>query len=262
MMRGQENGGQENDWVLLNGFADGELDAALSAALELRLGEEPELQAELDRILKLKNGLASLRPAEDAPAKGRDEPGPAKSRWCGRAFAGMAAACLVVAVIGLSAWQYLLPPSLEDSVFAVHERLARQTYVVEEGKVQKVVSTGRAFEFSAPDMTASRLYLVDVETGSTGESDIVGLHYRGLRGCRLTLIAIDGATEAVALEREGFLVRHWAAGGFGFVMIASGMDARRFEAVGEYAEAVIRDELSRQRGFRLAMTRTASRPCA
>lgn len=260
MMRGQENGGQENDWVLLNGFVDGELDAALSAALQTRLGEEPELQAELDRILKLKDSLASLRPAEAAPAMDAGD-GKRAKKTRARAFAAVAA-CLLAAVIGFSAWQYLLPPSLEDSVFSVHERLARQTYVVEEGKVQKVVSTGRAFEFRAPDMTASRLFLVDVETGRAGESDMVGLHYRGMRGCRLTLIAVDGASDALPLERDGLLVRNWAAGGFGFVMIASGMDAERFEAVGEYAEAVIREELRRLQGFRLAMSKTASRPCA
>ncbi|NRG17618.1 hypothetical protein HPQ64_07955 [Rhizobiales bacterium] len=260
MMRGQENGGQEHDWVLLNGFADGELDAAQSAALQTRLDEEPELQAELDRILKLKAGLASLRPAEDAPAKQARE-GKRAKKTRERAFAAIAA-CLVAAVMGFSAWQYLLPPNLEDSVFALHERLARQTYVVEEGKVQKVVSTGRAFEFSAPDMTASRLFLVDVETGRAGESDMVGLHYRGLRGCRLTLIAVDGASDALPMKRDGLLVRNWAAGGFGFVMVASGMDAERFEAVGEYAEAVIRDEMRRLQGFRTAMSETAARPCA
>ncbi|MXN63321.1 hypothetical protein GR183_00260 [Stappia sp. GBMRC 2046] len=259
-MRGQENGGQENDWVLLNGFADGELDAALSAAFEARLADEPGLQAELDRILKLKKGLAALRPAEAAPDAATDERKPAKKPRA-RAFAAIAA-CLIVAVMSLSAWQYLLPPNLEDSVFALHERLARQTYVVEEGKVEKVVSTGRAFEFSAPDMTASRLFLVDVETGRAGGSDIVGLHYRGLHGCRLTLIAVDGASSAPPMKRAGFLVRNWAAGGFGFVMVASGMDAERFEAVGEYAEAVIQHQLRRRDEFRHAMSETAARPCA
>lgn len=249
---------EENDWLLLTAYADNELEGADLAAFEERLASEPRLQIELDRIRKLKRDLRSLRPFEAATKHQQRERMTVKWLHTGTM---VAAACLIAVAMALFAWRYVRP-GLEDRIFALHNQLARQTYVVDERKADRVVSTGRSFEFNAPDMTPSRLFLVDVESATAGDRDLVGLHYRGLKGCRMTLVAFEGAQVAVSAARDGYLTRTWSHGGFGFVLIAGGMDAQRFKAVGEYAEAVIEEGLQQQGTLRLAMSQTAKHSCA
>ena len=251
---------RENDWILLNAFADGELDNDDVARIEARLAADPNLRDELHRIRSLKLRLASLRPVEDKNAFA----GVGKFKFgTSRRAMAVAAAILAIAVF-LAAYTWRPEQGLDTIAVAAHERFSRTTYVVEERHVAKVVSTGNAFEFKAPDLTDSRLFLVDVQNTSVDDITAINLHYRGLRGCRLTLVALAGHAPTEEPTAANHLMRVWSYGGFLFAILASGMDPDRFESVARYAQATIRDDLRREREFRTAMAEKyrSARPCA
>lgn len=256
----------EKDWSSLCAYADGELASDEAAALEARLAREPDLIHGLERIRDLKRGLAALRPSESEPDAGVDGD---HSKMRGRPvrWVAIAAAAAFAAVLGVFATASIWKPGEERQAMdamAIHQRLSAATYVVDERPVQRIVSGGNAFEFRAPDLTGSKLYLVDVMTMRDGETDIIGMHYRGMRGCRLTIVATYNAGAAWEPPSGGGLIRTWSHDGVEFAVVANGMDADRFASIADFARASIRDEIRRQRDLRTAMVKSyrAARPCA
>ena len=66
-----------------------------------------------------------------------------------------------------------------------------------------VVSTRHSrLEFQAPDLSASRLYLVETRLAGSGAHQTVAMHYRGMRGCRLTVVAIETAGTEPEPQRD------------------------------------------------------------
>jgi len=242
----------DEDWPLLSAYADGELDSARTAAVEARLRAEPGLARDLDRIRDLKRGLARLRPPDKAEAS---TPRVATNAGL-RVFGTAVAAVLVIAAVGaiaLLVWPTVQPTWLAEAM-ALHNRLSQATYVVDESHVAQIVSSGHVLEFRTPDLTASRLYLVDVVTAQADGAETIAIHYRGMRGCRLTLVAMldrGGLGEPPATDD---LVRTWSFGGFNFAVIAKGMDQQRFASIADYLQAAIVDDARSHDDLRLAMT--------
>jgi anti-sigma factor RsiW len=256
----------DQDWSRLGAYADGELTADEASALEARLAAEPDLKYELERIRDLKRGLAALRPsdaAEDIEPGLPLSPTHARRPRCAIVAAAAALVAVIAAVATVPVWWPGEAPLTLDPV-AIHERLSSSTYVVDERPVQRIVSGGSAFEFRAPDLTGSRLYLVDVVTSRSGATDVIGMHYRGMRGCRLTIVATYNGDPAKGAVSGKGMIRAWSHGGVDFAVIANGMDEGRFASIADFAQAAIGEEIRRQRDLRTAMMERyrAARPCA
>ncbi len=253
---------QQRDWELLNAYCDSELNAADQAALERRLEHEPALRQDLNRLHNLKRELAGLRPPE--PDGMAVQAATSRKRLKG-ALASTAALLVIAAltVAVLVAWPSAQRNWLQTAM-DMHDTLSHQTYVVEEGHVTQIVSSGRDLAFSAPDLTASRLYLVDVVTSTADGGDAVAMHYRGMRGCRLTVVALPEHPDGEQPDELGGLIHAWSYSGYNFAVIAVGMDAQRFASVASYAEAAVIDAVRRHRELQIAMTESynAARPCA
>jgi anti-sigma factor RsiW len=238
-------------WERLSGYVDGELGAPEIARLEARLRTDPALEPELKRLRDLKQELALLRPSETTPG------------WFGlfhemsrtkHLVVGLGVV-LVVAVLALVT--LTVGPSEHSSwlarALALHNRLSRSTYVVDAGYAEKIVSTRSELAFRAPDLTASKLYLVDVVTAPDDDGEAIALHYRGSRGCRLTVVAVEGPPDPIAMPVEDMLTRTWSYDGFDFAVIAKGMDSVRFASVAAYVEAALSDDMRRLNDLRTAM---------
>jgi anti-sigma factor RsiW len=243
-------------WQELNAYADGELRGERRARLEALLAEDPALGDTLERITGLKQGLAADRP--ETPEKQAPD-------W--QRPAAAIAACLVAALLGIFA--YLPPdpaPTWQERLVAAHVELSDATFVVEQNRPLPVVSSRRLNDFAVPDLRASRLFLVEARSRQEENGEHLTLHYRGLRGCTLTIAAIAPVEETAEDWRaaEGRLFAGWRIGKLGFGVIADGMDRARFLAIADYVKAAIADRLRPEDPLRTAMADSyrAAKPCA
>ena len=253
------------EWQHLNAYADGELPDGEARLLENRLAADPDLQRELAGIREVKRKLARLRPysAEIAPP-------PARAAVSPRKAAAIAASFIVAAVLSAIVGVFLLGSERTNWVEyaqALHGEQSHQAYVVEARYVAQTVSSGHALEFRAPDLTASRLYLVDIATPRWNDREAIAMHYRGVHGCRLTIVAVqasDGDVGAPDTGASESLIRTWIHEGFVFAVIANGMDPDRFAAVADYSQAAIVEAIGQDRQMRTAMVEShrSAQPCA
>jgi anti-sigma factor RsiW len=253
---------EDTEWQTLNAYVDGELSAADMDTFKQHIAKEPRLQMDVEAVLDLKRALTRMRPSV---AEAR-RPAPARPARRRLYYAAVAATFVGFAVAAVAA---MLPAPAETTWFedakALHAELARQAYVVEERYVVQTISSGHALAFRPPDLTASRLYLVDIANSDSDSGETISMHYRGLNGCRLTIVAIETGGEQLASPAElGALTRIWHRDGFAFAVIANDMDAQRFSAVADYAEAAIGVPSVDDRRQRIAMAETLStaRSCA
>lgn len=251
----------EQDHEAVTAYADGELAPHARAALERRLAVEPALRAALDDIHRAKAMLAPLHLTMASPAtntrRGR--------RPAARVLAIAACVTLLVLVAGSFFWFDRAQPWAALPA-ELHARLSEQTYVLSEDAARPMVASAHGGIFRPLDLSASRLVLVDVEASSASGRETIALHYRGRRGCRLTLVAAAAETEEAptgAVRGHDGLSRIWRAAGFDFFLLADGMDAARFAAIAAYAKAATR-KMERQEALVTAMdsTYSAAAPCA
>lgn len=254
-----------DEWRHLNAYVDGELAEDDTNAFEQRLAGDPALRDKLEQLRDLKHRLARMRPAPAAPAHQQ----PSRPRRGVRTAVAAAAAVIALAVLSTIGAILLQPADVTWLEYArtLHAEQSRQAYLVEERYVTQTVSSGHALAFRPPDLTASRLFLVDIATPGFDDREAISLHYRGLNGCRLTIVAIEAAGDTDELPADvgvDGLIRAWNRGGFGFAVIAEGMDTDRFASVADYAEAVIAVPVVEDQEMRTAMAEIhhASRPCA
>lgn len=250
----------DRDWDLLTAYADGELAAAAAAALRRRIAAEPALAAELDRIRAVKASLGALRPRGAPSAPRRESRRPA--------WAALAAVAGLLALVALGGRAFLAggePGRIAAmaSVEALHLAFAERSYVIDTDRAL-ILSAGAGIgDVSAPDLAASNLTLVDVRVLGEGSDERIAMHYRGRRGCRLTLVverlAAAWRAEATSLE----LAHRWATPQARYAMVADGMDRHRFNAIAAFAEALTRasDRAKRLRVAVIDRTEQA-RPCA
>ncbi len=244
-------------WQELNAYADGELQGEARRRLEARVAEDPALKESLARITAVKRVLAADRPSVEEAASGWRRPAVA------------VAACVAAALIAVFAYLPLEPDlSWQEKLAAAHTALTEETFVVEQNRPLPVVSSRRLNDFAVPDLRASRLYLVTARTHQDEEGESLLMHYRGMRGCSLTIAAIaplaEGGDAAGWAPPKGELFVGWRIGKLGFAVIADGMDAARFQAIADYAKAAIDDGLVPDDPLRTAMAETyrAANPCA
>ena len=241
----------ETDWDLLNRYADNALPADSARALERRLGEDAGLRSELERIRTLKTQLGGLRP------KASSEPVAAPRRFPRSIAAGIAALVLVICLAAGIGVDWRGDSNWLAGAEALHNRFAEKTYLVETDQTMPVVSTRHSLlEFQAPDLSASRLSLVDTWVSGPEERDSIALHYRGMRGCQLTIVAaaaVDGDTKPNIESSPSMLVHFWTMDGFHFAVIAAGMDANRFTSIADYTREAVASSSQSLARMRTAM---------
>lgn len=220
---------EERDWERLNAFADGELGPAETAAVRARLARDPDLAADLARIRTAKAALGRLAPD---PASA-----PGSARGGMRRWAAAALAASVVLAVGVSVAWVVSGPGGEIRLTAaeIHDRLSARSYVLAtDGQVAQ--SLGRSLpDVTVPDFAAAQLTLVDIETWGAGPQARIAAHYRGRRGCRVTLLTEPAGEGA---EAAASTAHRWQAQGTAYTLVADGMAPLRFAALGDYAEAV------------------------
>lgn len=255
---------EDSDWRILNAFADGELADAEARRFEQRLTEEPELRSELGRVRDLKRKLAAMRPLPETAI----EPVAAAPRWHSRVAAAAAAVVAILALIVIAETQFMRDHStwLEHAV-VLHGEQSQRAFVVDERHVVQTVSSGRSLEFRAPDLTESRLFLVEIASSLWNDRETITIHYRGLRGCRLTVAAIEAGAapgEMAGSNGPDALMRTWTYDGFHFAVIADGMDVDRFARIADYVNAAVKVPVIEDRRMRTAMAESyrEARPCA
>lgn len=254
----------KTEWELLNAYADGELSAAAAKALELRLSQNPVLALELEKISALKASLAKLKAAPVQAPVSRTSIG-----WIRHA-----AAAVILLLIGATAffWNEFQQNQALDPL-EIHTAYAQETYILSDAKRPVHVSSTIIGDFYIPDLQASELQLADTQLKKVGKREVVSAHFRGIRGCRLTLVgsnikAADNTSANIqfSLDRtDRLLLASWQSGGSHFTLLASAMDANRFKAIAHYVQNDVQNEHSKQQqDLRIAMQRTyeMARPCA
>ncbi|MEO0622269.1 MAG: hypothetical protein AAF183_08555 [Pseudomonadota bacterium] len=217
----------ERDWERLNAFADNELGPAETTVMRARLARDPDLAADLARIGAAKAALGRLAP----------DPVPGSARIKSRRWAAAALAASVVLAVGVSVTWVVSGPGSETWLTAaeIDDRLSARSYVLAtDGQVAQ--SLGRALpDVTVPDFAAAQLTLVDIETWGAGPQARIAAHYRGRRGCRVTLLTEPADARADAAPPSA---HRWQAQGTAYTLVADGMAPLRFSALGDYAEAV------------------------
>ena len=247
----------ETDWEMINAYADGELSDEAAAEVSRRLTRDAALAAALAEVHATKAALSLIRPAHEpvSPAQG------------GFGVRRLAIAASVAATVALGALYQFgdAGEDWRDAPADLHAALSANTYVLPEGGVMPVVPTARIGDLEVFDLSSSRLTLVDVRTTRRDERDVVAMHYRGRRGCRLTVVALEAlpGDPSVLPARHDGLGARWSVGRAHFYLLASGMDLDRFDAIVTYAKAESQ-RLHQRDTLELAMRDATdkARPCA
>jgi len=246
------------DWELLNALADGALGREEVAVLRSRIEKDSSLAAEFNQILALKSSLRQLRPAPRANSSDC-----AGGRVASKRYTMAAASIVLILCIAFVVAAATLQGTDEETVAEIHRAFSNETYILNSSR-ELILSSGAGIgALNVPDLTPSNLTLVDVRIFRNDAGERVAMHYRGRRGCRLTLIA-----DALSMPTEGFingvdLVYEWSTSKAHFVLAANGMDAGRFAAIGAFAEAASRlSEEKEQMRIALRVRTAEAKPCA
>ncbi len=243
----------EKELEHLNALADGELGGHDAAMLKQRLRAEPHLQAAYDDIRQVKRKLGSL----SYERAGRNPDRRAKRvlfRWQSLAI-GASVAALAAFVVLLSG-EFASRTDTPQGAVAWHAHLSAKEYVVRQEEGPLFVSLGQTSDVPVPDLSASRLFLVDLKIlGDVPENRRAVAHYRGLRGCRLTMWYGSAGSDPVQWATAGgnTALRQWRVGDGTYALIANGMDRQRFAAIADYVEVLTRLEATREENARTAM---------
>lgn len=239
----------EKDWELINAYHDGELGDAERQALEARLASEPLLEEALRDVSSVSASLGALRPETPqissiqpaAPANQNARP----ARWL---FGGAVAAAIALAVaVGP---QFFTAPS----AFDIHADFAAQSFAVEAGDL-RTVAAGQSV--IAPDLASANLTAVAMQDVNNGHVT----HYAGRNGCRLTYFrgAFPLGERGRATEMQ---VVEWStASNMWHMIIATGMDPDKFNAIAAYLKLTTRQQDAAQMLASLTETAAGAERC-
>jgi anti-sigma factor RsiW len=251
-----------SDWELINAYADNELPPEDRVAVEQRLARDAVLTNSLSEIKRLKSNLARLRPA----VAHRIQVPRCRVDQLIRAIRLPAAAAALVAAITLGVLHLSQQSSAgdwRDVATRLHTELSANAYVISPITPVAEISTGGMGDLSALDLSVARLTLVDVRSEKVGEASLVAMHYRGRNGCSLTIAVTEGGESLPRSPVGGTLEAQWSVGSKQYLLVATGMDRARFEAIAAYARA---ESLRRSGGAPLRVAvRSATeqaQPCA
>ncbi|WP_424987118.1 hypothetical protein [Microbulbifer sp. S227A] len=236
----------DKDWELLNAYHDDELSETDRRRVDLRLVSEPALASALRDVAGVSASLAALRP-DIARTPGGAPPAAANSnrtprRWLAGGAVAVAIALAVVIGIGKSG-----APTARD----IHAAFGEQSFSAQGDAIRLA---GSDMPARAPDLSMANLTPVSQRTLDAGQVT----HYTGRNGCRLSYFrgsfALDNADRPATYQVEEWTgddnLRH--------LIVASGMDQARFEAIALYLRHVTGPQGSNQV---MADAQLHRRPC-
>ncbi|MEP3246899.1 MAG: hypothetical protein ABJN40_00725 [Sneathiella sp.] len=251
----------DQEWDRLNAYSDGELSAEDTRAFKLLLASRSDLRQEYQRLMALKASLATLKPAPVTQSEGHKSSKRLPLRR-------LAASVLFAGSLAAAAALYVSNQSSPPSALALHASFSSNTYVLSAGNPKLLVSGMQNSQFGIPDLSASALTLADVKTLADQSPPVVAMHYRGQRGCRVTLVAtgrISASKDKSSENHPDILFRVWRSEDFKFTLLATGMDRVRFQSIAEYAiENTGRARKPDLKNLEIAMQQSYenARPCA
>lgn len=239
----------QQDWEQVNAYHDGELGEVERRDLEIRLRSEPRLRAMLERVVSVSASLQVLRPATQPTGTVQNIANTNLNWRPARLLAGGAIAAAVALAV-------ILAPrfSAEPSIFDFHAEFASQPFSVEAGQVRLVLGGSNV---AVPDLLSANLTAValrQVDTGSVA-------HYAGRNGCRLSYFrgafGLDDLNPA-----DGNQVATWSTtDDTRHMIVATGMDQDKFDAIAEYLKFATRQQASEQMMASLANTTANAERC-
>ena len=227
----------DTEFEHLNALADGELAKEDATALYARLDNESALKETFDKIMGLKKSVGGMHHSSRVAAK---SPVPAMRQ---RAWP-IAASIAILAVASIAGYVTFEKYQTSDmhTALAFHNSMSKTEYVVRDVPAPMFISTKTSVDVRVPDLSASRLFLADHRLFDAAGSDIAVMHYRGFRGCRLTLWVGSVKPETLIDVNTGLQVRDWTNAGRFYRTIAMGMDVSRFESIVAHLEQLtVRD---------------------
>jgi anti-sigma factor RsiW len=228
---------RDEDRLLLQAHADGELDLASAAALERRLASEPELRAQYEAILSLRRLIRSI-PDEDVPLErlrakvtsAIDRPIPERSSPARKnSWRALAAAALVGAVLSgtgtfIGLQQQANRQEIETFVVSNHIRslLAEKPFDVassDRHTIKPWFTTKLPESPPVVDLGASGFSLVGGRVDVVAGEPVASIVYR--RGPHaISLTALRGVRDIPRNDISGYNVESWRDNNFTYVAVS------------------------------------------
>jgi len=269
-------------WEEINAYVDDELSPAEKARVAAGIALQPALAEQVAVLSSIKaelqNEFASeaLRQENVGQGQGSSEAGSIKGggRFKARRWA-LAAACLLVALTCVLALVWKQEDPMAQLFAAAAERHAALSQAPggDLGVVRSPVRFDRGMAL-IPDLEAGRLTLNALADFVTPSGAIgMAAHYRGTRGCKLTLFFLPDLEPATANQlpeedlqsrSEGEILSYsWRHGPVGYLLLAQGMGEMRLGLIAEKLHEAsksfrILDEAAREQ---LAESRERSAAC-
>ncbi|WP_298362352.1 hypothetical protein [uncultured Litoreibacter sp.] len=239
----------EKDWELINAYHDGELNDAERVALESRLRSEPALNEALNDISSVSASLGALRPQKRPSPSEKVVVAANQNRRPTRWLVGSAVAAAIAMAVVLGPQVFK-----EPSVFDVHAEFVEETFAFDSGNVVQVTATNSQ---NAPDLASANL--TPVALRQVDEGNVT--HYAGRNGCRLSYFR--GTFEQDGLPpSNGVQVASWTTtDDMNHMIVATGMDQGKFDAIADYLRLVTRQQASEQMLASLVETTANAESC-
>ncbi|WP_417431152.1 hypothetical protein [Kiloniella sp.] len=264
--------GESPDWKILNAFVDGELSPSQEVWVKTCAGSDSKIAAEIARLTALKNALADsvLKDLDESRSGEKKEIGYRKIAGGFSVLAAAIALFVMVSPVG-----YFSSPDFDRWALDLHTELSDQSFVVSELEYKPFVAAAVSGSLQAPDLTGSKLYLVDLSIGTFDRDDAIVMHYRGLRGCRVSLLVTplqgdpkkDSGENQVPFadfsQTKNLISDFWTGERFRFALLATGMEPKRFDSIATYLKLQGERNLPSSDEAQYAMQQVydQSRPC-
>lgn len=237
-------------WHRLNAYVDGELAPEEADVLRAEAAQDPDLEARIATLSRLKVGVVQARATAQRPAT-------VAGRLLRRvALTAAAAGAVAIAVLCVQR----VPP---QDPMAAAVALYRHWPAPDDAALPRDPPGAPLRVMAPPDLGPAHLRIVFAAATGGPEGMLFG--YEGIHGCRVALWVAraenPSAGGALAAPSDVQVVR-WSSGRKSFALLARGMDETRLERL---AAAV--ERLTRERdpgGARIALGESAEggRPCA
>ncbi|RED52142.1 anti-sigma factor family protein [Aestuariispira insulae] len=234
----------EQDWILLNGYADDALSVEDRLQIDQRLARDPAFSEALAKILASKAKMRALyvgdqyQPAAD-PVRKTTRTAAGQQRFHKVALAAGLAALIAGAAI-------LSPEQIETGPIALadglHETFMQRGYTPFAAGLKNAARPSDPALPTAPDLTFAGLALVDHLYETVGQKTRIGFHYRGRNGCSLTvfLYRTEAATAWPEAEDPDLTRTLWQESGYLIATLSKGMADDKFRD----ASRAVRQSLS------------------
>lgn len=241
----------------LNAYVDGELSRADAASVARAAARKPAIAARIATLREMKAAVSDVAPERELAFPSLS---PRRRVRAGYAAVACVAALLVAASVYLG-W----PAGPSGAAWAQLLHTRHQAWSFTSGKTAAVILPAGGRSGLLPlDLAAARLTYVGHEPIALAGRRSVRTGYEGTRGCRVSLFVLPGGVMLdMALLPPSLHVRAWIIHVRGYVLMADGMPAGRFNDLARAVETALRsgepfDARTRQR---LALARRTSPPC-